>query len=325
MMKLKIFAGNAGHVLAGEICKCMGRALSQAKVDRFRDDEVEVQIQEDVRGADVFIVNPIPPPAENLIETVWLSRAARGSSANRITLVIPYLGYNRSDRKSKPREPIGARIVADVLSAGYPDRILLFDLHSEATSGFFHPKIVVDHLYASVVAKPFLSGLLPPNTIVASPDTGGSKRARAYAKQLGLFSGVGIVVFDKGERPTPGELGDDEVVISGNVEGKNLLFVDDIIDSAKTIQRNAREAKNRGAERIFCFAPHAVFSTGAIDHLDDSPIEEVVVTDTVHHNPTDLASDRVKITTISVAKLLADAIRLLHEDESLSSLILKSV
>jgi ribose-phosphate pyrophosphokinase len=324
-MKLKVFAGNAGSVLADEICEFLGRPRAKAKVGRFKDGEVEVQILEDVRGADVFIVNPIPPPAENLLETILLSRAARGSSADRITLVIPYLGYNRSDRKSKPREPISARILADMLSITYPNRILLFDLHSEATSGFFNPKIVVDHLYASIVAKEVLSGLLPENTVVASPDTGGSKRARAYAKQLGQFSGQGIVVFDKGERPEPGELGDDEIVISGQVEGKNILFVDDIIDSAKTLQRNAKEAKAKGAERILCFAPHGVFSAGAIARLDDSPIEQVVVTNSIHHDPAVFsAARRVKIMRISVAKLFAEAIRLLHEDESLSSLILKS-
>lgn len=316
--KLKVFAGNAGGMLAEKVCERLSIPFGQVEVGRFADGEVRVQFRENVRDADVFIVNPTQPPAENLLEMILLSEAARGSSAGRITLVPVYLGYNRQDRKDEPRVPISARVVARMLSQSGADRVLLFDLHSEPTMGFFDHHIVVDHLYASHVSLPYLREMLQNDFVVASPDKGGGPRAAAYAKRLGLKD---YVLFTK-SRPRAGEVTEEAIKVIGEVKDKDVLFVDDMVDTGGTVIADADAAKSLGCRDIYFFATHGLFSKGAVSRLDQSPIQEVVVTDTIHQGEEKLKTQRLKITVLSIAPLLSEAIRRIHEGESLSSLIL---
>lgn len=320
--ELKIFTTGQGKILTEKITEILLMGPGKALVDRFSDGEVKVEIGEDVRGKDCFIVGSTNPPAENCFEVILLSRALKGSSADRITLVIPYLGYNRQDRKDKPRVPISASIIIGMLATcSSADRVLLLDVHSEATLGVFDDRgIKVDHLYASIVSIPYLKTLLTENLVVASPDKNGGARARAYAKLLGE---EGYVLFDK-SRTGAGKIDDKTILIIGNVSEKNVFFVDDMIDTGGTIIADAKAAKQAGARRIIIFATHAVFSQGAVAKLDESEVDEVIITDTISHPPEKLKTTRLKITTISVANLLARAIKNIHEEKSVSSLILPS-
>ncbi len=315
--KVKVFAGNAGRGLAQEICKFLSIDLGKVTVERFSDGEIKVEFLENIREADVFIINPTHPPAENLLEIMILAQAARLSSAGRVTLVIPYLGYNRQDRKDKPRVPISAKVVAKMLSLVEVNRIIFLDLHSEVTIGFFDG-LVPDHLYGSYVTVPYLKTAIPEPFVVASPDTGATNRARVFAKLLGTED---FVVFDK-KKWKAGEEGKNSIKIVGDVENKNILFVDDMIDTGGTLVSDAKAAKEAGACRIFACATHPLFSGSAIKKLDESCIEEMIVTNSIHHNPKEIQTERVKITVISVAPLLAKAIQRTHSGESLSSLIL---
>ena len=315
--KLRVFAGQAGIPLATEVCKKLSLPLSKATVQRFSDGEVRIQLLEDVRDSDVFIINPTNPPAENFFDMCLLAQAAQGSSAGRITLVPSYLGYNRQDRKDRPRVPISARWIARMLSQSGTNRMLLLDLHSEPTAAFFDSNIVVDHLYSSSVSIEYLKGLLHNEFVVASPDKGGGPRAEAYAKRLDLGD---YVVFIK-SRPQPNEVQKDSIKIIGDVNGKDIIFIDDLIDTAGTIIADAEAAQAAGAKDIYVFATHALFSQKAIEHLDRSCIKEVVITDSIHHEPVKLQTKRVKITILSIAELLGKAIRCVHEGESVSSLI----
>jgi len=317
--KIKIFSGNAGEPLATKVCEWLSISLGNARVGRFADGEVRVQINEDVRDADVFILNPTHPPAENLIETMLLLEAARGSSAGRITLVPVYLGYNRQDRKDRPRVPISARVVIHMLSSCGTDRALLFDIHSEPTMGFFHPRTVVDHLYASWVSVPYLRSILKNPFVVASPDKGGGPRAEAYARLLGQED---YVLFTKIRKPT-GEIQEKSIRIIGDVAGKTVLFIDDMIDTGGTLISDAEAARVAGAEKILAFATHALFSRDAVARLDESPIDEVIITDSIPHTQEELRAERIKITVLSIDRLVAEAIRRIHEGASLSSLILE--
>lgn len=311
-----IFAGNAGNPLSEKVCKQLCSDPAKAEVSRFTDSEINIQLLENVRDCDTFIINPTNPPAENLLEMVFLADAARRSSAGRITLVIPYLGYNRQDRKDRPRVPISAKVIAEILSLSGAGRVLVFDLHSEPTMGFFTNNIVVDHLYGSFVSIPYLKDILGDNFVVASPDKGGGPRAEAYANRLGLGD---YVLFSK-SRPKPNEISKGLIKIIGEVDGKDVLFVDDMIDTGGTIIADTEAAKNAGARNIYVFATHAVLSKGAVERLDKSPIKEVIVTDTIHHDPKEFETEKVKFTVLSVASLLAEAIRRIHNGESLSSL-----
>jgi ribose-phosphate pyrophosphokinase len=316
--KLKVFSGNASLVLASKVCERLSLPLGEATVSRFRDGEVRVRFEENIRDADVFIVNSTHPPAENLLEMMLLGEAARGSSAERITFVCPYLGYNRQDRKDAPRVPISARLIARMLSISGADRMLIIDLHSEATMGFFDDDIRVDHLYGSAVSLPYLREMLKGSDfVVASPDKGGGPRAEAYANRLGLSD---YVLFTK-TREVPGKVRTESVKIIGSVRGKNVLFVDDMIDSGGTVIADAEAALEAGAKEIFVCATHPIFSGDAVERLDESHIAKVVTTDTIAHNPEKLATKRLEFTVLSVAPLLAEAIRKVHEGESLSSLI----
>jgi len=318
MGEIKLFAGTAGRALAEEVGRELGVALGEAEVGRFADGEVRIRLLESVRDKDVFILNSLQPPAENIIEMILLSEAARSSSAGRITLVPSYLSYNRKDRKDEPRVPISASVIAQTLSGFGANRALLLDLHSEPTIGFFSREIVADHLYASTVGIPYLKTIMGDNFVVASPDKGGSSRADAYARKLGRED---YVLFTKA-RPKAGEIQEGSIKIIGDVAGKDVLLVDDMIDTAGTVMADARAAKEAGARELYVFATHALFSKDAVKRLDESLIKEVVVTDTVNHAPEELQTKRVKITVLKIAPLVAKAIRSIHDGGSVSSLIL---
>ncbi len=316
---LKIFAGTAGKVFAEDVCKRIGVEMGDALVTRFKDGEVRVQIMENVRDADVFILNQTNPPAENLLEMSLLAEAAHDSSAGRITLVPTYLGYNRQDRKDRPRVPLSARTIMRFLARSGANRALLFDIHSEPTAGFLYP-MVVDHLYASKISVPYLQKILTEPYVVAAPDKGGTTRAEAYARRLGQDD---FVVFFK-SRSAPGEIKKESIKIIGSVEGKDVLFVDDLIDSGGTMIADVEVAKKAGAKRIFCFATHAVFASDpatVIARFDDSEVDELIFTDSIMHDPKLLVSKRVKVTVLPLSELVADAIQRIHAGDSVSALI----
>jgi ribose-phosphate pyrophosphokinase len=320
--ELKIFATGNGKVLTEKICGILLMEPGRALVDRFSDGEVRIEIEEDVRGKDCVIVGPTNPPAENFFEMMLLSRALKSSSAGRITLAPTYLGYSRQDRKDKPRVPISATIINGMLATcTSADRILLLDVHSEATLGVFdHCGIKVDHLYASVVSIPYLKTILTENFVFASPDKNGGARARAYAKRLGQ---EGYILFDKA-RTGPGRIDVKTIMIIGDIRGKDVLFIDDMIDTGGTIIADAKAGRQAGANRIIIFATHALLSQGAIGRLEESEVDEAIFTDTIYHPPEELKTARLKITTISVSNLLASAIKNIHEERSVSSLIISS-
>lgn len=311
---LKIFSGNAGKKLAEDTCKLLFIEPGDAIVGKFGDGEVRVKIKDNVRGADVYIINPTNAPAENLIELAFLTSAARDSSAERITMVIPYMGYNRQDRKDQPRVPISAKIIIDMLRHRGAKRVLLFDLHSEATAAHFHP-LVVDHLYLSYIGVPYLRELLTEPFVVAAPDVGAGKRMRYFAKALNQSR---LAIFDK-ERADAGVI--KNVTIVGDVDGMNVLFVDDIADSCGTLQAVSAEAKRAGAKDIFAFVSFGIFSGDAFKRIADSPLTEIIVTDAIDMDLPEKVGN-TKITVLSMAPLVAQAIQRLHTDKSLSGLIL---
>ncbi|OHB21376.1 MAG: hypothetical protein A2939_05045 [Parcubacteria group bacterium RIFCSPLOWO2_01_FULL_48_18] len=320
MAELKIFAGQAGTILSEKVCRELHITPGQARVSRFADGEVDVQFLENVRDSDLFIINSTNPPAENLMEVALLCEAARGSSAGRITLVPTYLGYNRQDRKDRPRVPISARLAARVLSLCGADRVLLLDLHSEPTMGFFDPRIITDHLYASPISIPYLKTLLKGDFVVAAPDKGGGPRAEAYAARLGLGD---YVLFTKSRSGT-GEIKERSIKLIGDVDGKDVVFVDDMIDTAGTLSADIAAAKEHGARNVYVFATHALFSKDAIERLDRSGAKEIIITDSIYHPPEKLKTEHVKITVLSLAPFLADAISRIHKGESLSPLIMQT-
>ncbi|MBP1635136.1 MAG: prs [Acidobacteria bacterium] len=308
--ELKVFSGSAHPELAREIAGHLGLPLGQARLGRFPDSEVSFQIDENIRGTDVFIVQPTSTPVdEHLVELLIMIDAFRRSSAARITAVIPYYGYARQDRKDKPRVPISAKLVANVLSAAGTNRVLTMDLHKAQIQAFFD--IPVDHLFAAPVIIDHLARQRFPNTTIVSPDAGGAERARAYAKRLG----AGLAVIDKRRSET----GAAEVMnVIGDVAGRTCILQDDIVDTAGTMQKAATALAENGAERILACAVHAVLSGPAIGRIEQSPIERLIVT-----NTTQLAAEKArcpKIMVLSVARLLAQAIRSIHEESSVSSL-----
>jgi ribose-phosphate pyrophosphokinase len=313
-----VFAGTQGRSLAERVCKKLSIDLGKALVGRFNDGEVRIEIQEDVRDADVFIINPTNPPLENLYELILLAEAAKMASARTVTVIPTYLGYNRQDRKDKSRVPISARLPIKAIEDSGADRVLLFDVHSEATLIAFSPRIKVDHLYASLVAAPRLIKLLGQDPfVVASPDRGGGPRAAKYAALLGQDD---YVIFDK-SRPKPGEVSADVKVI-GDVKDKDVLFIDDMIDTGGTIIADAKAAKAAGARHVYAFATHGLFSKDALTMLYKSDIDRIMVTDTVYQEPKRLIDNmQGKIEVISIEELLGKAINNLFESKSLSALI----
>ena len=318
MSKLVVFSGTASTALTLEVCKNLSVDPGKAKLGRFKDGEINLQLLENVRDADVFIINSLQPPADNLMEMLLLVDAAKRSSARRITIVPVYVGYNRQDRKDRPRVPISAKVVIDILSGSGANRAVLFDLHSEVTMGFFGRDMVVDHLYTSIASIPYLRTILPAPFKVASPDKGGGPRAKAYATLLGQDD---YVIFDK-TRARAGEVEEDSVKIIGDIDGYHVLLVDDMIDSGGTMIADAKAAMAKGARSVYGYAPHFLASDDAISRLDESLIRELVVMDTIVHPEGKLATGRLKLTVLPMAALIANAIRRIHDGDSLSSLFL---
>jgi ribose-phosphate pyrophosphokinase len=308
--ELKIFSGSAHPKLAAEIAEFLGVSLGQARLRRFPDSEVSFQIDENIRGTDVFILQPTSNPVDqHLMELMIMTDAFRRSSAARITAVIPYYGYARQDRKDKPRVPISAKLVANVLSASGVNRVLTMDLHKAQIQGFFD--IPVDHLFAAPVIVDYLSRQQIEKLTIVAPDAGGAERARAYAKRLGGE----LAVIDKRRS----EDGTAEVMnVIGEVDGRTCVIADDIIDTAGTIQKGAQALKAAGASRILACAIHGVLSGPAIERIEKSPIEKLIVTNTVPLGPDKVACQ--KLVELSVARLLGQAIRSIHEETSVSSL-----
>ncbi|MDH3237592.1 MAG: ribose-phosphate pyrophosphokinase [Deltaproteobacteria bacterium] len=309
MTRLKLFAGNANIDLAREICAFLSVPLGAALVKRFSDGETNVDIGENVRGADVFIVQPTCPPVnDHLVELLVLMDALKRSSANRVTAVIPYYGYARQDRKVLPRAPITAKLVADLLTAAGVSRVLTMDLHAGQIQGFFN--IPVDHLYAAPVMLEYIKANWDNDIVIVSPDAGGVERARAFAKRLN----VTLAIIDK-RRAGPN---DSKVMnIIGDVEGKTAVLLDDMVDTGGTMVQGADALRESGAKRVFACATHPVLSGPAIERLEKSVIERLVVTNTI---PLGKKAACPKIRVLSVAGLLGEAIKRIHFNDSVSSL-----
>ncbi|HEY3329311.1 MAG TPA: ribose-phosphate pyrophosphokinase [Capsulimonadaceae bacterium] len=310
---LRIFAGNANPALAEKIASAIGQPLGRMNVTHFADGEVRVMIEESVRGTDVFIIQPTCEPVnDNLMELLIMQDAFRRASARRITVVVPYYGYCRQDKKIKPREPVSARLVADLITGAGASRVLAIDLHAGQIQGFF--QIPLDHLYAGPLLACYFRehGFYDGDTVVVSPDVGGVARARAMAELLG----AGIAIIAK-RRPEPNKVEIMEII--GDVKGKTCVMIDDIIDTGGSIVHGAHALKDRGARRIFACCTHGLFSQDALAKIDASPIEELVVTDTIpiHEHK---RNQTTKARVISVAPLLADAIQRIHHSDSVSEL-----
>jgi ribose-phosphate pyrophosphokinase len=312
--ELKVFSGSAHAELARQIAAFLGVSVGQARLRRFPDSEVSFQIDENIRGTDVFIVQPTCATGtgtvdQHIMELLIMIDAFKRSSAARITAVIPYFGYARQDRKDKPRVPISAKLVANVLSAAGTNRVLTMDLHKAQIQGFFD--IPVDHLFAAPVIIEYLARLDYPNRTIVSPDAGGAERARAYAKRLDAE----LAIIDK--RRT--DDGTAEVMnVIGDVEGRTCVLQDDIIDTAGTITKAAAALKANGASQVFACAVHGVLSGPAIDRIERSPIDKLIVTNTIPLSPPVAAC--TKVVVLSVARLLGQAIKSIHEETSVSSL-----
>ncbi len=309
--ELKVFSGSAHPALAAEIAGHLGIPLGQARVGRFPDTEVSFQIEENIRGTDVFVVQPTCTPVDqNLVELLIMIDAFRRSSAARITAVIPYYGYARQDRKDKPRVPISAKLVANILGAAGTNRVLTMDLHKAQIQGFFD--IPVDHLFAAPIIIDFLARQKLSDITIVAPDAGGAERARAYAKRLA----AGLAIVDKRRSQ---ETGAAEVMnVVGDVEGRTCILQDDIVDTAGTMQKAATALMANGAAKVLACAVHGVLSGPALDRIAQSPIEQMIVTNTIRLD--DKQSRCPKIVSLSVARLLAQAIRSIHEESSVSSL-----
>src|SRR2546422_2598898 len=285
--ELKVFSGSAHPELTREIAAFLGIKVGQARLRRFPDSEVSFQIDENIRGPAVFVIQPTCSPVDqHIMEMLIMIDAFRRSSAARITAVVPYYGYARQDRKDKPRVPISAKLVANVLSAAGTNRVLTMDLHKAQIQGFFD--IPVDHLFAAPVIIEYLTRLDSPNLTMVSPDAGGAERARAYAKRLDAE----LAIIDK--RRT--DDGSAEVMnVIGDVEGRTCILQDDIIDTAGTIQKGASALKAAGAERVLACAVHGVLSGPAIDRIENSPLDQLIVTNTIPLSAAGAASNKIVV------------------------------
>ncbi|MFA5096258.1 MAG: ribose-phosphate pyrophosphokinase [Candidatus Omnitrophota bacterium] len=310
MDKLAIFSGNAHPALAKEICKYLKVELSDALVTRFSEGEIRVKINENIRGKDVFVIQPTCPPAnENLMELLIMMDAMRRSSAQRITAVIPYFGYARQDRKDQPRVPITAKLVANLLTTAGASRVLTMDLHAGQIQGFFD--IPVDHLFSIGVFIDYFKLMKIQDPVVVSPDVGGIKMARAYAKRLG----VPLAIIDK-RRESPEKT--EAMHILGEVEGKNAIVVDDLVATGSSLFEGVDALKKAGAKSIYAAIAHGVLSGPAIERLDKCVnLKELVITDSI---PLDKSKDGKRIKVLSVAGLMGEAIKRIHNEESVSSL-----
>jgi ribose-phosphate pyrophosphokinase len=307
--ELRIFAGSAHPSLGESICKHLGVPLGRAHLARFSDGEIWFQIKDNVRGADVFVVQPTAPPVnENLMELLVMLDAFKRSSASRLTAVIPYYGYARQDRKDKPRVPISAKLVADLLSAAGTDRVLTMDLHAAQIQAFFD--VPVDHLFAAPVIMDYVSRLELPKLTVVSPDAGGVERARAYAKRLD----ASLAIVDKRrDQPNVAEVHN----VIGEVEGRTALVVDDIVDTGGTLTKVVEALKAAGAREVLASCSHGVLSGNAVERIAKSSLSQLLITDSIPLVP----EKRIdKIVQLPIAELLAKAIRNIHEESSITSL-----
>jgi ribose-phosphate pyrophosphokinase len=301
---IKLFAGSASLEIANEISKHFGVPLGTVELRKFSDGEFEPSYEETVRGAHVFIIQSTIPPSDNLMELLLMIDAARRASAYKIIAVIPYFGFARQDRKDKPRCSIGSKLVANLLVTAGVSRIITLDLHADQIQGFFD--VPVDHLYASSVFVPYISNLKLDDLVIAAPDMGGAKRANAYAK----FFQSGLVIGHK-MRKYVNKV--EEMALIGEVKGKNVIIIDDMIDTAGTLSLAAKLIHSKGAKSIRAIATHAVLSGQAYENIEKSPIDEVIVTDSVP-----LLSKSSKIKIISIAPVFADVIGKVTTNESIS-------
>jgi ribose-phosphate pyrophosphokinase len=308
--KFKIFCGTANEALTEEICTFLGIPRGKATVTRFKDGEAYIQLLENVRGADVFVVQPTCFPVdEHLMELLLMVDALKRASARRITTVIPYYGYARQDRKDKPRVPVSSKLIADLLTTAGAHRALIVDLHAPQIQGFFN--IPVDHLFASPVLVDHFKKMQLPNLTVVSPDAGGVERARFFAKKVD----AALAIVDK--RRTDMNVAEVMHVI-GDVKGRTCLIIDDIIDTAGTLVKTAEALVSAGATKVFACASHPVLSGDAIERISKSSLQEVIVTNTIPL--TGKAKDEPKIKVLSIAGLLGRAIQSIHEETSVSTL-----
>lgn len=316
--EMMLFSGNANPALARRICQRLGQPLAESMVSRFSDGEIRVEINANVRGRDVFIVQSTCAPVnENLMELLIMAEACRRSSAGRVTAVMPYFGYARQDRKVQPRAPITAKLVASIIERAGVDRVLTMDLHAGQIQGFFD--VPVDNLYAEPTLYQYVKDNLvtrdPLDTVIVSPDAGGVERARAYARRLG----VGLAIIDK-RRSAPNEA---EVLhIIGDVKDKTAIVVDDMIDTAGTLSKGGSALAEAGAKRVVAVATHPVLSGNAVTRIQDSPFERVIVTDTIPLAEGASAKRSDKIEVMTVAPTFAEAIRAIHFNDSISRLFL---
>lgn len=307
--KLKIISGNSHRKLAQEICEYLGTELIDSEVTRFKDGEISVRINETVRGADVFVIQPTCPPVnENLMELLVLIDALRRASARRITAVVPYYAYARQDRKTAPRDPITAKLVANLLTTAGSRRLLAIDMHADQIQGFFD--IPVDHLYAAPIMVNYFKEKGIDNLTAVAPDVGAVKRVRSFAEALD----IPMAIIDK-RRPKPNVAEVQNVI--GEVKGRNVILFDDIIDTAGTISEAARVLKDRGASNVYACGTHALFSGPAVERLKNAPFKEIIITNTIPQNG-DLGLDNLKV--LSVAPLLGEAIDRIFKDLSVSVL-----
>jgi ribose-phosphate pyrophosphokinase len=303
---LAIFSGSSNPALARAIAKEYGTTLGKITIKKFSDGELYVKYEQSIRGEDIFIVQPTPPSGDNIIELLLMLDAAKRASVKRVTAVIPYFGYARQDRKDQPRVSIGSKLMANLLVEAGADRILTMDLHAAQIQGFFD--IPLDHLYASRVFIDHMTKHPIDNLVVVAPDVGSLKMARSYSKKLG----ASLAFIDK-RRPKQNE---SEIMnIIGEVEGKNVLIVDDLIDTAGTLTNAAAAMKERGALNIRAMCSHPILSGPAFQRIEDSPIDELLVTDTI---PLRQPSDKIKV--LSVANIFAEAIERIHTNDTISAL-----
>ena len=301
-----VFSGTATRYLAERICQSLGCPLGQLQITKFSDGEFAVSYEESIRGRDIFLVQSTFPNSDNLMELLLMIDAAKRASARTINAVIPYFGWARQDRKDKPRVSIGAKLIADLLSVAGINRVITMDLHADQIQGFFD--VPVDHLYASGVIMPYLKNLNLEDLVIASPDVGGSKRANTYAK----FLGCPLVLCNK-TRARANVVA--EMQIIGDVEGKNVVIIDDMVDTAGTITKAADLMKKNGAKTVRACASHCVMSGPASDRVQESALEEIVFTDSIPYT-----QRCAKVKQLSVADMFAEAIRRVIDNKSISDL-----
>lgn len=306
---VKLFSGSGSQYLSDKIAYYYGKPLGKVTLQRFSDGEMSPYFEESVRGCDVFLIQSTLPPADNLMELLLMIDAAKRASAKYVTVVVPYFGYARQDRKDKPRVAIAAKLVANLLIAAGASRLMACDLHAGQIQGFFD--VPVDHLDGSAVFVPYFRSLKLENLVIASPDVGGVSRARAFAK----YFGADIVVCDK-HRQRANEIASMQII--GDVEGANVVLVDDLVDTAGTITKAAQIIMDKGAKSVRAVCTHPIMSGKAFENINNSVLEELVVADTIplkHESP--------KIKVLTVAELFAKAIRNVHDHESISTLFLQ--